>query len=111
MNEKDDFVYIKHVMDAIDSIEDYTKNMGQEDFLKDKKTQDAVIRELSVIGEATALISEPFKIKHKDLPWTEMKGTRNKVIHGYFSIDLNTVWEMVINDLPKLRERLRLLVK
>ena len=111
MNETDDLVYIKHVMDAIDAIEEYTKKMRQEDFLKDRKTQDAVIRELSVIGEATALISGPFKMKHKDMPWAEMIGTQNEAIHGYFSIDLNTIWEIVVNDLPKLRRRLRSLVK
>lgn len=111
MNEKDDFVYIKHMMDAIGAVEEYTRDIRREDFLKDRKTQDAVIRELSIIGEATSLISESFKMKHKEMPWTEMKGMRNRVIHGYFSIDLNTIWEVVTNDLPRLKGGLELLVK
>lgn len=106
MDKKDDLVYLDHIIDAINAIEEYTKGMKKEDFLKDRKTQDAVIREITIMGEAAALISDSFKEKHKDIPWTEMKGTRNKIVHGYFSIDLNILWQLIIKDIPELEIKL-----
>lgn len=106
MDEKDDFVYINHIVDAMEMIEEYTKHMKKEDFLHDKKTQDAVMREITVIGEATALLGDFFKSKYPDVPWARMKGTRNRVVHGYFSVDLNILWEIVSKDLPKLKKQL-----
>ena len=111
MNEKDDLVYLGHIIDAINGIKEYTNGMKKEGFLKDRKTQDAVIREITIIGEATAFISDLFKEKHSNIPWTEMKGTRNRIVHGYFSIDLNIVWQLIIRDLPELEIKLKELAK
>ena len=107
MNKKDDLVYLGHIIDAISMIKEYTNGLKKESFLKDKKTQDAVIREITVIGEATALISDLFKERHSDIPWGDMKGTRNRIVHGYFSIDLNIVWQLIIKDLPELEIKLK----
>ena len=111
MNEKDDLVYLGHIIDAISMIKKYTNGLKKGSFLKDKKTQDAVIREITVIGEATALISDLFKERHGDIPWGDMKGTRNRIVHGYFSIDLNIVWQLIIRDLPELEIKLKELAK
>ena len=107
MDKKDDLVYLDHIIDAINAIEEYTKGMKKENFLEDKKTQDAVIREITIIGEAAALISDSFKERYKDIPWTEMKGTRNKIVHGYFSIDLNILWHLIIKDIRELKIKLK----
>lgn len=111
MDEKDDIVYINHILDAISNIEDYIKDINKANFLKDKKTQSAVIREISVIGEATSLISAKFESMHGGIPWKEMKGTRNRVVHGYFSVDLNLVWEIAVKDLPELKKNLEPLIR
>lgn len=107
MGEKDNLTYINHIIDAINTIEEYTKNMKKNDFLPDKKTQDAVIRELMVVGEATALLKDDFKNKYVDIPWTRMKGTRNVVVHAYFSVDLNILWEIISRDLPEIKPKLQ----
>ncbi len=106
MGEKDAFVYINHIVDAMEMIKEYMRHMKKEEFLHDKKTQDAVMRELTVIGEATALLGNAFKNKYSDVPWTRMKGTRNRVVHGYFSVDLNILWDITSKDLPELKKKL-----
>lgn len=106
MNKKENLIYINHIIDAINDIEEYTKGMKKEDFLKDKKTQDAVIRNITVLGEAAVLVDDEFERLHKDIPWADIKGTRNKIVHGYFSIDLNIVWEIIIKDLPELKKKM-----
>ena len=107
MGEKDAFVYINHIVDAMEMIKEYMRHMKKEEFLHDKKTQDAVMREMTVIGEATALLGNAFKNKYPDVPWARMKGTRNRVVHGYFSVDLNILWEIVSKDLPEIEPRLQ----
>jgi uncharacterized protein with HEPN domain len=87
----------------------YIEGMAFEDFLDDKRTQQAVLMNLIIVGEAASRLmsAEPaFVTLHPDIPWTGMKGMRNRVAHGYFEINLQMVWDTVIDELPKLRAQL-----
>ncbi|MFP4466372.1 MAG: DUF86 domain-containing protein [Candidatus Goldiibacteriota bacterium] len=103
---KDDSIYIHHIYDAVIRIEKYTSEKDLNDFLKSELIQDAVIRQFQIIGEAAKRISEETKSKNKDILWKEMCGMRDKLIHGYFGTDIESVWETVIKDLPALKKNI-----
>lgn len=94
-------IYLLHIRDAIDNIKEYTKD-GKEGFLKDRKTQDAVIRNLEIIGEAVKNIPTSFKGLYPDTPWREIAGMRDVLIHEYFGVDLKIVWDVVEKHVPRL---------
>ncbi len=96
--------YLKDILDAIASIEEFTYGMDFEDFSKDRKTQFAVIRALEIIGEAAKAIPEDFKKEHPEVPWKEMAKMRDKLIHAYFGVDLRVVWKTLKEDVPFLKE-------
>ncbi len=102
--EKDE-AYLKHTLEAIESIEKYTSSFSKEDFIKSehKLTQDAVVREFEIIGEAVGRLSDEIKKQEPNLPWREIAGMRNKLIHEYFGVDLAVVWKTVEADLPVLK--------
>jgi len=108
---KDDTVFLKHILDAIDLIESYLKDKNYEEFESNRMLQDAVIRELEIIGEATKNLSAEFRNRHPEIPWRQIAGMRNKLIHGYFGVDLGAVWDTATNDIPSLREKLREILK
>lgn len=99
---KDDTVYLKHILDAIQKIEEYTKDIAYEEFTRNNLIQDAVIREIEIIGEAAKALSGEFKT-NSDIPWKKIAGMRDKLIHHYFGVDLNAVWKVVKQDLPVLK--------
>lgn len=99
---KDDRVYLLHVRDAIQHILDYT-TAGKENFLADRKTQDAVVRNLEIIGEATKRVSASLKDAHPDISWKPIAGMRDKLVHDYFGVNLQLVWDVVERDLPVLK--------
>jgi uncharacterized protein with HEPN domain len=101
--------FVKDIMDSIEAIEEYCSNMTYEQFLTDKKTRDAVVRNLEIIGEAAKNIPKAIKGKASDVPWKSIVGMRDKLIHGYFGVSYPTVWETVRGDLPILKERMRVL--
>lgn len=102
MNERD-ALYLSHVLAAIDDIAAFTAE-GRDAFLADKKTQSAVIRQLEVIGEAVKRLSPEATAAGPSVPWRAIAGTRDRLIHGYFSVDLQAVWAMVESDLAPLRD-------
>ena len=98
--------YLRHIPDAIDNIRTYTTGMDLAAFRADRKTQDAVIRNLDVIGEACHNIAKNhsvFASSHASVPWGFAYEMRNALSHGYFTVDLAIVWQTVQNDLPGLR--------
>jgi len=101
---KDDVVYLRHIVEAIDRIRSYT-SAGHVAFGQDLKTQDAVIRNLQIIGEASKKISAKMREAHRDVPWKNMTGLRDRVVHDYFGVSLDIVWDVVENHLPALREK------
>jgi len=102
--------YIEHILDATQQARSYVEETSKEMFLQDRKTQDAVILKILVIGEAAAQILDEhstFAKDRPDIPWSQMKGMRNRMVHGYFETNLELVWETVQVFLPDLEGKLR----
>ena len=95
--------YIQDILEALGEVEEFTAGMQFEDFVEDKKTINAVVRSLEVIGEATKRIPDSLREKHSKIPWKRMAGMRDKLIHEYFGIDLEIVWEVVNTELPPIK--------
>ena len=102
--------YLMHILTAIQRIGEYTAGLDSEGFATDERTQDAVIRNLEVIGEASHRIQArhpDFVAEHPELPLSSAYQMRNAVAHGYFEVDTDIVWKTVVNDLPALAELVR----
>lgn len=106
---KEDRVYLLHIQDAIGQIRAYTVD-GKEAFLRDRMTQDAVVRNLEIIGEAVKRLSPELRSEYADVPWKRVAGMRDKMIHDYFGVDWQLVWEVVEKDLHALAETVRSIV-
>jgi uncharacterized protein with HEPN domain len=102
---KDQRVYLLHAIDAIDAILSYTVE-GREGFFSDGKTQDAVIRNIEIIGQAVKGLSDATRELEPAVPWRQIAGMRDKLIHEYFGVDLTLVWDVVESQLPVLRPQL-----
>ncbi len=101
--------YLDHMLDAAGQVCAYLEGMDKKAFLDDKRTQQAVILNIVILGEAaTKLLKdyEPFLDQHPDVPWRSMKGMRNRIAHGYFDINLDVVWDTAQTALPELLLRL-----
>lgn len=101
---------ILDIKDAINKIFSYTTNVNFDDFVANDEKQDAVIRRIMIIGEATKRLSNEFKANYPDIPWREMMGMRDILVHEYNRVDLETVWDVVQNDLPQLIELFNLIL-
>jgi len=101
-----DKLYLAHIVEAIGKIGAYTEGLAFEDFKKNTLVQDAVVRQLEIIGEAARHVSETTRMKHPDVPWFEISGMRNKLIHEYFGVDIQVVWKTITQDLRALLEKL-----
>ena len=108
--EKDDTVYLKHISDAISQIEEYIANMDHEDFIENRLVQDGVIRQIEIIGEATKNLSGNIKEKHPKIPWADIAGMRDKLIHHYFGVNIEAVWSTIEKDMPFLKEQIHKLI-
>ncbi len=102
MKKRDYTDYINDILTSIEEVKDFTNGMTIDNFLKDKKTSNAVIRSLEVMGEAAGKIPEELTTKVPEVPWAKMSGMRNKLIHEYFGVDLEIVWSVVQEELPPL---------
>ena len=101
--------YLAHMLEAIRQARSYIEGLAKQDFLNDKKTQDAVILKLLVLGEAAAQIATEcpdFAGLHPEIPWKEMRGMRNRMAHGYFDINLDIVWDTLHGALPDLEDKI-----
>lgn len=108
---KDDKVYLRHILDALDRIESYLEGVGKDEFLGEPGlVQDGVVRQLEIIGEAARGLSEEFKKSHPEVPCKEIVGMRNKIIHEYFSVDWLEVWNTSQKDVPTLKEKIQKLL-
>ena len=102
MKDRDFRDYINDLVESCSDILDFTSDMSYEDFSADKKTVNAVIRCLEVIGEATKNLPIPFRLEYPDIPWKQMAGMRDKLIHEYFGVDKEMVWQVVEKHIPPL---------
>jgi len=105
--KRDYRLFIKDILDAIEKIEEFVADMSYEEFVKDDKTKSAVIRKFEIIGEATKNVPDEIKEKHPTLPWKEMAGMRDRLIHGYFGIDTKLVWDTIHMRLPELKPKVK----
>jgi len=101
---KDDKVFLRHILDAIGNIEEYLSGTTYQHFSSNKMMVDAVVRELEIIGEASANITRNFQEKHPDIMWAKMKATRNFLIHEYFAVNTKIVWDTCKENLPELKK-------
>ena len=107
MKRKKDSIYLRHILDSINDIEEYTKGISENNFSKNKLVHDAVILQIGIIGEAVKHLSSDFRKLHKDVPWKKIAGMRDKVIHDYFEVDIDAVWLTVEKEIPKLKEKVK----
>jgi uncharacterized protein with HEPN domain len=101
---KSDSIYIEHILNSINSIQEYISGLSLEIFLDDRKTQDAVVRQFEIIGEATKRISSDFQDNHPNIPWSQMAGMRDVLIHDYIDVNFEIVWKTAIEDIPVVKE-------
>ena len=99
-------LYLSHIIKAIDTIQEYLKGFSHDDFLKDEKTQDAVIRNLEIIGEASSKLEQEFIKQLPQIPWRDIKDFRNKLIQDYWELNLEVIWEAATKEIPELKKLL-----
>lgn len=102
MSKRSDREFLSDVREAIRRIKAYTVKMNYESFLDDTKTQDAVVRNLEIIGEAAKGLSGELREKYTSIPWKSMSGVRDRLIHHYFGVNLDVVWEIISSELDEV---------
>lgn len=107
MKRKNNLLYLKDIYDSIEKALTFIADFNYKDFIKDEKTQFAVIRAREIIGEASKKINSDLKKKYSDIPWKEMSGMRDILIHEYFGINSKIVWKTLKEDLPPLKEKIK----
>ena len=100
MSRRGNKAFLQDIQEAIQRIGAYTAKVRYGEFLDDQKTQDAVIRNLEIVGEATKNLSAQVRAAYPDIPWKEMAGVRDRLIHDYFGVNLDIVWQIVTVELP-----------
>jgi uncharacterized protein with HEPN domain len=100
---RDDTVYLQHVLDATSAIESYLTGVNEATFRAQRLTQDGVIRQLEIIGEAVKRLSKAVRSQYPQIPWQDIAGMRDKLIHDYFGVDLDEVWLTATEDIPILK--------
>lgn len=111
MSKRTDKDFLLDIREAIRRIEIYTKGLNYQKFLQKIETQDAVLRNLEIIGEAVKNVSSNLKKKYRDIQWKEISGMRDKIIHFYFGVNLDVVWHTIKDKLPELKEKIEIILK
>lgn len=108
---KDNTVYLKHISDALVKNQTYLLGKSFEEFISNKMLQDAVIRQLEIIGEATRNVTDDFRKRDQSIPWNQIVGMRNRIAHDYLNVDMEIVWDIVSQDLPELKVKIEKLLE
>jgi uncharacterized protein with HEPN domain len=101
-----DLLYLRHMLDAVERIRRYLDGVGLEDFEADEVLQDAVIRQLEILGEAASRVDQEYRSSNPQIPWSKAISTRNRLIHGYLSVDMEIVYRTATHHVPRLRPSL-----
>jgi uncharacterized protein with HEPN domain len=110
MKKRLDHDYLHHILDAIARIQSYCEGFDEAGFQKNQLVQDAVIRQFEIIGEAAKNLTVELKQKTAHIPWKAIAGTRDVLIHQYFGVDIDSIWQYVIVDLPELKREVEALL-
>lgn len=108
--KKNNLVYLRHIIDSIEKIELYTKEVSEAIFFNESLIQDGVIRQLEIIGEAVKNISKDLTEKYDLIPWQDIAGMRDKLIHHYFGVDIGLVWVTIQNDIPYVKNEIQKII-
>jgi uncharacterized protein with HEPN domain len=108
---KDPIIYLTHIQDCIGKIQQYIKGMNEDDFLNNPLIQDAVIRNLEIIGEATKQLNQDFRSKYPQIPWKRVAGLRDKLIHDYIGVDLWADWSVVEKVIPDFDQQIQTIIQ
>lgn len=108
---KNNLIFLEHILESIKDLEEFTENIDKQALLKNKEKQRAVVRQIEVIGEAAKNLSNDFKKKYSSVPWKEIIGTRDKLIHHYFGVDFEILWKVVERDIPNLKQEIDKILK
>jgi len=108
--KKDPKLYLGHIIEAINRINKYTKGLSKDEFLKNNLVKDATVRNIEIIGEAVKNLPDDFKKKHKEIPWKDIAGMRDRIAHFYFGIDYGLVWDTIEKDIPELKKKIQKLI-
>ena len=104
--KKDAKIFLAHILESIERIENFVKSISQEKFIQDEKTHDATIRRLEIIGEAAKNLSKNFKDNHREIKWPKIIGMRNIIVHEYFGVDLKLTYRIVKGDIPIFKKNI-----
>ena len=107
MKHKSDLVFLEHILDCIEAIEEFSKNITKKELVSNRLKRSAIVREIEIIGEAVKNISQSLKDKHKEIEWKDIAGTRDKMIHHYFGVDVIIILDIIKKDLPVLKEQIQ----
>ena len=108
---KSDKIYLIHIIQSITSILEYTKGMSDQDFYSNRLVIDAVIRNFEVIGEASKRVSTELRKSNPEIPWNRMAGFRDKLIHDYIKVNLQLVWDVIVDVLPEQKKEIEKIIE
>lgn len=111
MNNADNTVFLKHILDSIAKVERYLRGYDFEKFQNDELVTDAVVRNVEIIGEASNNLTRDFRSNTLEIEWRKIIATRNRIIHGYATVDLEIIWNITQNDLKSLKEEIEKILK
>jgi uncharacterized protein with HEPN domain len=109
--KRDELIFLEDILESIEKIEKYVDNLSEKEFEDNSEKQDAVIRRIEIIGEAVKNISKETKEKYSDIPWREVAGMRDVVIHQYFGVTVGLVWRVATSEIPNLKEKIKKIIK
>src|SRR3989344_4296791 len=103
---KDPLIFIEHIIESIKNIEVFMNEVNKENFFKNTEKQSAIVRQLEIIGEAAKNLPSDFTNKYSDIPWKDIVGMRDKLMHHYFGVNLETIWRTIKLDIPDLKQKI-----